>query len=129
MEEKKKKVKSIEISVRINKEKVTMKSFLLRVLKMLLVAITVFNIGLALVVAGAKIVLGYTLVHSFAQWIGYNFLALGIKWIYGILFKERVTLVIPEDTKAQIERGFEETDEDVSKKEAEEENEAKEEKE
>lgn len=117
MEEKKKKVKSIEISVRINKKKATIKSILRHVLKRLLVAIAVFNIGLALVVAGAEIVLGYALVHSFAQWIGYNLLAIGVKWIYGVLFCERVKLIIPEDTKAQINRELAETDDNAPKQE------------
>jgi len=112
MEETKKKLKSLEISVKINKEKL---SFGL-ILKMLLAVIALFNMGLALVAVGANIVFGYTLVHSVTQWIGYNFLALGVKWIYGILFKERVTLVIPEDTKAQINKEFETETDTPSKK-------------
>jgi len=103
MEETKKKLKGIEISVKIDKEKL---SFGLT-LKMLLAVIALFNMGLALVAVGANIVFGYTLVHSVTQWIGYNLLALGVNWVYGILFKERVTLVIPEDTKAQINKEFE----------------------
>jgi len=110
MEEQKKKVKSIEIRVLINKEKVTIKDLLCQVLKIALMGIAWFNAALALVVVGVKLVFGYTLVHSFLQWAGINFLAFSVKWIYHIIFSERVELVIPEIEKAQIYKELTDTE-------------------
>lgn len=98
--------KSIELTIKVNKKAVTTKALITIILMGIFSSFFIFNAGLFLMAIGVDIVFNFAIVSSFTSWLGYNFIGLGVYWIYDVLFKKELRPIISKDVQAKIKDGL-----------------------